>query len=100
MNDVASKSNTTSMAVNGTNGINKVSVVLGAQFGDEGKGKLVDMLCQKADFVCRCQVIITLISLISISRRFDRNSPISYFVLKSTLLNLAIAQAGCFNLHG
>ena len=42
--------------------INKVSVVLGAQFGDEGKGKIVDMLCQHADVVCRCQVSKTLFS--------------------------------------
>lgn len=32
-----------------------VSVVLGAQWGDEGKGKIVDLLCQDADIVCRCQ---------------------------------------------
>ena len=36
--------------------VNKVNVVVGAQFGDEGKGKVVDMLCQTADIVCRCQV--------------------------------------------
>ncbi|KAG8444535.1 hypothetical protein GDO86_009627 [Hymenochirus boettgeri] len=34
---------------------NKVTVVLGAQWGDEGKGKLVDLLAQDADIVCRCQ---------------------------------------------
>ena len=34
----------------------KVTVVLGAQWGDEGKGKLVDILATKADLVCRCQV--------------------------------------------
>ena len=33
-----------------------LSVVLGAQWGDEGKGKLVDILATKADLVCRCQV--------------------------------------------
>jgi len=33
----------------------KVSVVLGAQWGDEGKGKLVDLLAVGADLVCRCQ---------------------------------------------
>ncbi|KAK9497497.1 hypothetical protein O3M35_004208 [Rhynocoris fuscipes] len=32
-----------------------VTVVLGAQWGDEGKGKVVDMLAPKADLVCRCQ---------------------------------------------
>eukprot|EP00126_Sphaerothecum_destruens_P015784 Sdes_comp9829_c0_seq1m1367 len=30
------------------------SVVLGSQWGDEGKGKLVDILAQEADVVCRC----------------------------------------------
>ena len=33
-----------------------VTVVLGGQWGDEGKGKLVDILAQGADVVCRCQV--------------------------------------------
>ena len=35
---------------------NKVSVVLGAQWGDEGKGKVVDLLATTADIVCRVQV--------------------------------------------
>lgn len=30
--------------------------MLGAQWGDEGKGKVVDMLATKMDIVCRCQV--------------------------------------------
>ncbi|KAG9330521.1 hypothetical protein JZ751_024077 [Albula glossodonta] len=34
---------------------NKVTVVLGAQWGDEGKGKVVDLLAQDADIVCRCK---------------------------------------------
>jgi len=32
-----------------------VSVVLGAQWGDEGKGKLVDIIASSADLCCRCQ---------------------------------------------
>ncbi len=32
------------------------TVVLGGQWGDEGKGKLVDLLAVEADMVCRCQV--------------------------------------------
>ena len=32
---------------------NKVSLVLGSQWGDEGKGKLVDILAQDADVVAR-----------------------------------------------
>lgn len=35
---------------------NKVTVVLGAQWGDEGKGKVVDLLAVNSDIVCRCQV--------------------------------------------
>jgi adenylosuccinate synthase len=38
------------------NDMSKVTVVLGAQWGDEGKGKVVDMLATDADIVCRCQV--------------------------------------------
>jgi len=39
---------------------NKVTVVLGAQWGDEGKGKVVDLLATDADLVCRCQVGLTI----------------------------------------
>lgn len=35
-----------------------VTVVLGAQWGDEGKGKLSDILSQEADVCARCQVNI------------------------------------------
>lgn len=34
---------------------NRVTVVLGAQWGDEGKGKVVDLLALNSDVVCRCQ---------------------------------------------
>ena len=44
------------MAMNG-HCQNKVKVVLGAQWGDEGKGKLVDLLAENADIVARCQVM-------------------------------------------
>lgn len=37
-------------------GGNRATVVLGAQWGDEGKGKVVDLLATEADIVCRCQV--------------------------------------------
>lgn len=33
----------------------KVDVVIGSQWGDEGKGKLVDVLAQDIDVCCRCQ---------------------------------------------
>ncbi|MGH0189205.1 UNVERIFIED_CONTAM: hypothetical protein FKN15_033932 [Acipenser sinensis] len=36
---------------------NRVTVVLGAQWGDEGKGKVVDLLAMDADVVCRCQEV-------------------------------------------
>ena len=32
----------------------KVNVVLGTFYGDEGKGKIIDYLSQKADFAVRC----------------------------------------------
>ncbi|XP_028395893.1 adenylosuccinate synthetase isozyme 1-like [Dendronephthya gigantea] len=35
--------------------LGKVSVVLGAQWGDEGKGKVVDLLAGNVDLVCRYQ---------------------------------------------
>ena len=41
-----------SATMNG-NHLNKVSVVLGAQWGDEGKGKLVDLLTENMEVVCR-----------------------------------------------
>lgn len=41
--------------MNGTSDLNRVKVVLGAQWGDEGKGKLVDVLAEHADVVARCQ---------------------------------------------
>ncbi|MGZ4440737.1 MAG: adenylosuccinate synthetase, partial [Gaiellaceae bacterium] len=31
------------------------TVVVGAQWGDEGKGKIVDLLAQESDVVCRYQ---------------------------------------------
>src|SRR3989338_7095725 len=31
----------------------KTIVIVGGQWGDEGKGKIVDILTQKADLVCR-----------------------------------------------
>lgn len=40
--------------------LNKTTVVLGTQWGDEGKGKIIDLLAMKADVVCRAQVIIIL----------------------------------------
>lgn len=37
--------------------LSQVSAVLGCQWGDEGKGKLVDILANHFDIVARCQVI-------------------------------------------
>ncbi|TKX32892.1 adenylosuccinate synthase [Campylobacter aviculae] len=33
--------------------MSKADIVVGIQWGDEGKGKIVDKLCQNYDFVCR-----------------------------------------------
>jgi adenylosuccinate synthase len=35
--------------------MNKADLIVGIQWGDEGKGKMVDMLAQKYDVVCRSQ---------------------------------------------
>ena len=35
---------------------NQVTVVLGAQWGDEGKGKLVDLLTENMEVVARCDM--------------------------------------------
>lgn len=35
----------------------QVAVVLGTQWGDEGKGKLVDILAQQYEVVARAQVL-------------------------------------------
>ena len=44
------------MATNGASTRNTATVVLGSQWGDEGKGKIVDLLATEMDMVCRCQV--------------------------------------------
>ena len=38
--------------------LSQVSGVLGSQWGDEGKGKLVDILAEHFDVVARCQVYL------------------------------------------
>lgn len=38
--------------------LSQVSGVLGCQWGDEGKGKLVDILAKHFDIVARCQVYL------------------------------------------
>lgn len=61
------------VTVNGTNHMcavapkynGNVTVVLGAQWGDEGKGKVVDMLATEVDVVCRCQVGLPLAAELS-----------------------------------
>ena len=44
-------------------------VVVGAQWGDEGKGKIVDVLGEKADYVVRFQAIMLDIPLLSMVRK-------------------------------
>lgn len=38
-------------------------IIVGIQWGDEGKGKIVDMLAQKYDMVCRSKVDTMLVIL-------------------------------------
>lgn len=49
----------------------QVCVVLGTQWGDEGKGKLVDILAQQYDIVARAQVC----SGPSLGRHAETNMP-------------------------
>ena len=44
-------------------GLSQVCAVLGTQWGDEGKGKLVDILAQRYDIVARSQVHSPSVSL-------------------------------------
>lgn len=56
----------------------KAVVVLGAQWGDEGKGKVVDMLAENVDIVCRCQVLfINCIVLIAVTKPITFNSKVT-----------------------
>jgi adenylosuccinate synthase len=48
--------------------LSQVAGVLGTQWGDEGKGKLVDILAQRFDVVARCQVSLSLSLSLSLSR--------------------------------
>src|SRR5436190_19264129 len=41
--------------VSGRLGLVPATVIVGAQWGDEGKGKIVDLLAQDSDLVCRYQ---------------------------------------------
>ena len=45
--------------LNVNDNVGKVSVVLGTQWGDEGKGKVVDLMAGDSDVVCRYQVRVT-----------------------------------------
>lgn len=45
-------------AITGQEAIPQVCVVLGTQWGDEGKGKLVDILARQYDVVARAQVVL------------------------------------------
>lgn len=56
----------------------QVTVVLGTQWGDEGKGKLVDILAQQYDIVARAQVRMFLLTtsiddLFSKTRNLEQN---------------------------
>jgi Adenylosuccinate synthetase len=53
------------LAQNGSKDFSNTVTVLGAQWGDEGKGKVVDMLAGEADIVARCQVNIISIKIIA-----------------------------------
>jgi hypothetical protein len=53
---VAEESSAAAVARGRLESLSQVAGVLGTQWGDEGKGKLVDILAQRFDVVARCQV--------------------------------------------
>uniref|UniRef100_H0ZRP1 Adenylosuccinate synthetase n=1 Tax=Taeniopygia guttata TaxID=59729 RepID=H0ZRP1_TAEGU len=61
-------------------GGNKVTVVLGAQWGDEGKGKVVDLLATESDIVCRCQIMQAILWLL-----MGKNMIFTYFLVASLI---------------
>lgn len=75
-----------------------VTVVLGSQWGDEGKGKIVDMIAANADICCRCQVRISVFYLNSLYLLHFHSFVTSYvfvkfcvyFMLMITLIDLPI----------
>ncbi|KAK1644906.1 hypothetical protein QYE76_062711 [Lolium multiflorum] len=57
---VAEESSTAAAARGRLESLSQVAGVLGTQWGDEGKGKLVDILAQRFDVIARCQVFLSL----------------------------------------
>jgi adenylosuccinate synthase len=58
---VAEESSAAAAARGRLESLSQVAGVLGTQWGDEGKGKLVDILAQRFDVVARCQVSAALL---------------------------------------
>ena len=55
--------------------LSNVCAVLGTQWGDEGKGKLVDILAQRYDVVARCQVRVSLLVRHADPFQFSQTTP-------------------------
>ena len=72
---------------------NKVKVVLGAQWGDEGKGKLVDLLAEHADVVARCQVTFPVLCFIPLICYFAITFLINTFSLY--VISLDVTRNSC-----
>lgn len=64
---VAEESSAAAVARGRLESLSQVAGVLGTQWGDEGKGKLVDILAQRFDVVARCQVSLSRALLICCS---------------------------------
>ena len=69
-----------------------VTVVVGAQWGDEGKGKLVDIVSANVDIVARCQgeccVLVLRIQSMYFAMRINRLRTMGHICLKKyTLLH-------------
>lgn len=62
----------------------KVCIVLGTQWGDEGKGKLVDILAQQYDVIARAQV-----------RSLARRASGMLKILSTTCIPMSFIAAAC-----
>ena len=78
---------------------NLVTVVLGSQWGDEGKGKIVDMISATADICCRCQVslfpcFIRILEVIALFEFFpfllNNEKRVSFFVFPKALVRFKL----------
>ncbi len=77
----------------------QVVVVLGTQWGDEGKGKLVDILARQYDIVARAQVTVLLLPSIILLPGADRAAR-DVHVIQSKVGNEDNTETRCMVIKG